>query len=60
MQHRIVNFKYAEFAGICPKNMFMISKKKSKKGHMQKKNVISSSADPRTRRLPTSKFHLSI
>ena len=31
MQHRIVNckFKFAVFAGICQKNMFMISKKQS-------------------------------
>ena len=30
MQHRIVNckFKYVEYAGICPKNLLMIRKKK--------------------------------
>ena len=29
MQHRIVKFKYAEYTGICQKNMLMISKRKT-------------------------------
>ena len=29
IQHRIVKFKYAEYIGICQKNMLIISKKKT-------------------------------
>ena len=61
MQHRIVNINMQNLQVFSQKNMFMISKKKiNKKWHMQKENTISSSADPRTRRLLTSRFHLSI
>ena len=63
MQHRIVKckFKFAEFAGICQKIMFMISKKQSiKNDRICRTNAISSSADPRTPRLLTSNMYVHV
>ena len=61
MQHRIVyKYKYAEYTGICQKHAHDQQKKQENMTEYAAKNAIASSTDPRTRRLLTSRFHLSI